>query len=132
MITDTHHTHDTGPSLFEDLVAGLAALDDRATLRITVDVEGEQREFVVPADGTRLDVGRAGDADIVVTVAQASRRHAEVRSDAGTVSCHDAGSTYGTWIERDGQRLQVPADLIGGDRIVTAGDAVLFTMIEIS
>jgi hypothetical protein len=25
----TTDTHDTGPSLFEDLVAGLAALDDR-------------------------------------------------------------------------------------------------------
>ena len=129
MSTDTH---DTGPSLFEDLVAGLAALDDRAPLRVTVDVAGEHHQLVMPADGARLVVGRADDADIVVTVAQASRRHAELRSDAGTVSCHDAGSSYGTWIERDGQRLQVPADLIGGDRIVTAGDAVLFTVIEIS
>ena len=108
MSTDTH---DTGPSLFEDLVAGLAALDGRPTTRVTVDVAGEHRQLVMPADGARLVVGRSDDADVVVTVAQASRRHAELRSDAGTVSCHDAGSSYGTWVDRDGQRLDVPVEL---------------------
>ena len=128
MSTDTH---DTGPSLFEDLVAGLAALDGPATPRIAVEVAGERIELALPADGGQLVVGRADDADIVVGVPQASRRHAELRAHAGRVACHDAGSTYGTWVDRDGRRLATPVDLATGDRIRTAGDVVLLTVADI-
>ena len=105
----------TGPSLFDDLVAGLAALDERAepaapaTLHVTVDVAGRRSELELPADGGPLVIGRAADADIVVVAPQASRSHAELRSADGRVWCHDAGSSYGTWVERDGARLSVPS-----------------------
>ena len=86
----------------------------------------------MPPDGASLVIGRSGEADVAVTIAQASRRHAELRSTNGTISCHDVGSSYGTWIERNGHRFDVPAELITGDRIVTAGDVVVLTVIEVS
>jgi pSer/pThr/pTyr-binding forkhead associated (FHA) protein len=127
----TADVHDTGPSLFEDLAAGLAALDGRATLRLTVDVTGRRSELSSPADGGRLLIGRADDADVVVSVPQASRRHAELRTTAGRVWCHDARSSYGTWVERDGRRFVTPLDLTAGDRIVTAGGVILLEIVEL-
>jgi hypothetical protein len=128
MTTDLHHT---GPSLFEDLVAGLAALDHTPAVRLTVDVAGERGELTLPADGGHVLVGRHDSADIAVAVPQASRRHAELRTTDGRLWCHDAGSTYGTWVERDGRRFVTPLDLAAGDCVVTAGGAVLFSVTEL-
>ena len=73
----------------------------RCTSRSTV--AGEHRQLrAAGRTAARWSIGRSADADVVVAVAQASRRHAELRSDRRPVSCHDAGSSYGTWVERDG------------------------------
>jgi pSer/pThr/pTyr-binding forkhead associated (FHA) protein len=123
---------DTGPSLFEDLAAGLAAAGEPAMRRVVIAAAGARLAREFPADGGRLLVGRGPECDVVLAVAHASRRHFVLGADAGRISCHDARSRYGTGVERDGRRLQVPVEVIAGDRIVTAGDAVLADIIEVS
>ena len=125
-------TPDTGPSLFEDLVAGLAALGGPTPpLQLTVEVAGERSSLQLPADGGQVLIGRSPDSGIVVAAPQASRIHAELRSTDGRLFCHDARSSYGTWVERDGARLSLPVELAVGDRIVTAGDVVLFSVVRL-
>ena len=97
---------------------------------MTVDIAGGAASVELPADGGIGSlIGRSADADIVVVAPQASRSHAELRSADGRVWCHDAGSSYGTWVERDGARLSVPIELAAGDRVVTAGDVVLLEIV---
>ncbi|GAA1640640.1 FHA domain-containing protein [Nonomuraea maheshkhaliensis] len=60
-------------------------------------------------------IGRAPENDIVVTDLRVSRRHAELRIDAGGHEIVDVGSRMGTYV--NGQRVQrarvTPDDLIG-------------------
>ena len=77
-------------------------------------------------------IGRSADAGVVVDVAQAftaSRRAAT--APAGRLSCHDAGSSYGTWIVRDGERLDVPVELVAGDASSRPATSSSSTIVEL-
>lgn len=64
--------------------------------------------------GERLVIGRSRDCDIVVDDANVSRRHAELRHDAGGWRVVDLGSTNGVKVNR---RRVDQAVLEHGDRI---------------
>ncbi|MEQ6903816.1 FHA domain-containing protein, partial [Nocardioides sp. YIM 152588] len=67
--------------------------------------------LVVEVDGRvlRLDgkesflIGRAIEADVVLTAGSVSRRHAELRADGDAWLLVDAGSQFGTFV--DGRRI---------------------------
>ncbi|MBW3652578.1 MAG: FHA domain-containing protein [Actinobacteria bacterium] len=74
----------------------------------------EGRRHVIPPGGAL--VGRSRDCDVVLTDANVSRRHAEVRpAAAGTWTVADLGSTNGVHV--NGRRIQGAAQLQPGDRI---------------
>jgi len=71
-----------------------------------LDVDGRRYQLT-----QRLTViGRGSDCDVVLDDPGASRRHAEVRVDAGRILIRDLGSTNGTIV--DGERL--------GERVAVA------------
>lgn len=68
----------------------------------------------VALDGRPLTIGRAPDADIVLTDPLASRRHARLSSRGGRLVLSDLGSTNGTRVNGD----QVREAVVGrGDQI---------------
>ncbi|HTG46618.1 MAG TPA: DUF3662 and FHA domain-containing protein [Actinomycetota bacterium] len=75
----------------------------------------------VPIDKELLTIGRLPDCDIVLDDKGASRRHAQIRSQDGTVTVTDLGSTNGTQL--NGERVASRA-LSDGDRI-TVGTTVI-------
>ena len=123
--------------LFVDEHMGKGDLDVEASL-----VEGEEKvvptpaphperaELVVheagatrsvPVDKELITIGRLPDCDVVLDDKGASRRHAQIRSQDGTATLTDLGSTNGTQLngERVGSR-----SLTDGDRI-TIGTTVI-------
>ena len=88
---------------------------------------------VVVVDGRRMTLGRDGavlgrsrDSDIVVSDANVSRRHAEIRpSGAGWVIA-DMNSTNGVMV--NGQKVAAPQALHDGDRIVLGTAAITFEL----
>jgi pSer/pThr/pTyr-binding forkhead associated (FHA) protein len=63
-----------------------------------VEVNGTRHPLV-----DRLVVGRGTDADLRINDPGVSRRHAELRLEAGDVVVEDLGSTNGTLV--DGERV---------------------------
>jgi pSer/pThr/pTyr-binding forkhead associated (FHA) protein len=74
----------------------------------------------LPGEGTIL-IGRASKADLQISEADASRRHAEVVCSADGYRLHDLGSTNGTYV--NGRRVEEHV-LEAGDRI-EIGDTVI-------
>lgn len=82
--------------------AGIRSADGRGvTLRTPADVE------VTLHDGGRALIGRQPAADIVVTDARVSRSHCEVTITRDGAAIEDLKSTNGTWLQREGVRLQL-------------------------
>ena len=74
----------------------------------------EGRRHVIPPGGAT--VGRSRDCDVVLSDANVSRRHAEVRpAAAGTWTIADLGSTNGVLV--NGRRISGAQALIAGDRV---------------
>lgn len=66
-------------------------------------------------------IGRDVNADVVINIAEVSRRHSRMRLEPGGYSIEDLGSTNGTFV--NGQRLSGPHLLRSGERI-QLGEAV--------
>jgi len=66
-------------------------------------------------------IGRDVNADVVINIAEVSRRHSRMRMEASGFVIEDLGSTNGTFV--NGQRLTGPHMLRPGDRI-QLGEAV--------
>ena len=74
----------------------------------------EGRRHVIPPGGALI--GRSRECDVVLTDANVSRRHAEVRpAAAGTWTIADLGSTNGVLV--NGHRISGAEPLRPGDRI---------------
>ncbi|MEA2218469.1 MAG: hypothetical protein QOJ35_1095 [Solirubrobacteraceae bacterium] len=82
----------------------------------------EGRRHVIPPGGATI--GRSRDCDVVLTDANVSRRHAEVRpAAAGSWTIADLGSTNGVLV--NGRR-------IAGSEMLTAGDRIALGTAEIA
>jgi len=88
-------------------------------VRLVVHEDGGTR--TVPVEREVVTIGRLPDCDIVLKDRGASRRHAQIRTKAGTSTLTDLGSTNGTRL--NGVTIQTRA-LEDGDRI-TIGATVL-------
>ncbi len=66
-------------------------------------------------------IGRDANADIVINIAEVSRRHTRMRLEPSGYVIEDLGSTNGTFV--NGQRLSGPHMLRAGERI-QLGEAV--------
>lgn len=84
----------------------------RAPTRALLVAEG--RRHVIPPAGALI--GRSRECDVVLSDANVSRRHAEIRpAAAGTWTIADLGSTNGVLV--NGHRISGAASLRPGDRI---------------
>lgn len=90
------------------------------SFQLVMDV-GPTPGKAIPLNKPELVIGRESGCDIVINIAEVSRRHARLRSEAGGYIVEDLGSTNGTFV--NGQRISGPVALRPGDRI-QLGDAV--------
>lgn len=85
----------------------------------------EGRRHVIPPGGAV--VGRSRECDVVLSDANVSRRHAEVRpAAAGTWTIADLGSTNGVVV--NGRRIDDLAELRRGDRIALGTADITFEL----
>ncbi|WP_437757167.1 sigma 54-interacting transcriptional regulator [Sorangium sp. So ce1389] len=99
----------------------LSGGDLDATAYLLVIDGASSRRCALPRDGV-LFVGRSSDAEICVTAAAASRRHAKFLIADGEVQVIDLKSHNGTLV--NGERLEGSRLLSSGD-VVAIGDALL-------
>lgn len=92
----------------------------RRPARALLSVGG--RRLAVPAEGGV--VGRSRDCDIVLDDTGVSRRHAELRPDAGGWTVTDLGSTNGVRV--NGQDVHGAHPLRAGDRIELGSTEIAF------
>jgi hypothetical protein len=93
-----------------------AAAEIGALSPMEVDLEiferGARRSY---RGRTPLELGRAGDADVVVRDPETSRRHARFESQQGVVYVADLGSSNGTFL--NGRRVSEAIEVRAGDEI---------------
>lgn len=76
--------------------------------------------------GQRLVIGRASSNEIPVADERASRRHAEIYSEAGAWFLRDLGSRNGTLL--NGSKIDAPTLLSPGNQIVVASCRMTFVL----
>ena len=84
----------------------------------------EGRRHLVPPGGATL--GRSRDCDVVLSDANVSRRHAEVRPAAGRWTIADLGSTNGVLL--NGRRIAGIEQLTAGDHIALGTAEIAFEL----
>ena len=94
----------------EDVVAPVASSSSRLLVH-----DGATVREVPLAAGATVTIGRLPENDVVLADRGASRRHAQVRLDAGEAVLTDLGSTNGTQL--NGRQVQTRS-LADGDKIV--------------
>ncbi len=72
--------------------------------------------------------GREDDAVVWIDLAAVSRRHARIVIDESGAVLEDLGSKNGTYLR--GRRLQSPAKLVDGDRIMIATASMIFRVLD--
>jgi pSer/pThr/pTyr-binding forkhead associated (FHA) protein len=85
-----------------------------------------QPPLTLPSTGT-IVIGRGQGANLRVSDADTSRRHAEITCSGTYFVIHDLGSTNGTWV--NGARVQERA-LETGDRIEIGSQEILFCVVD--
>jgi two-component system, NtrC family, response regulator GlrR len=94
------------------------ALVRRAQLRV---VDGEDAGAIVQTDGTRIVVGTATSADLVLRDPTVSRFQLEIELGETGVVLRDLGSRNGTWIGG----VRVMNAMLGGDATIVVGRTTL-------
>jgi hypothetical protein len=92
----------------------------RRSPRALLAVEG--RRLIVPPGGATI--GRSRDCEIVLEDSGISRRHAEIRPDAGGWTLEDLGSTNG--VRLNGRTLEGAQPLSAGDRVELGSTEIVF------
>jgi hypothetical protein len=102
-------------------LGGAGAADPRSAKALIVSAG---RRLVVGRNGALI--GRSRDCDIALDDSNVSRRHAEIRPEAGGWSVTDLDSTNGVIV--DGRRIRGSAPLRGGERIELGTTEVRFEL----
>src|SRR5215510_13370677 len=71
-------------------------------MEVTLTIHSVEGTREVPMQGTRLTLGRTGDADVVINDSSLSRVHASINRDGDRVWIVDEGSTHGTSVNGTG------------------------------
>lgn len=87
-------------------------------------LQGGHAQRQIPLAEAPTTFGRNPDNTVVIDSGRASRRHAEIRSQAGMFVLADLGSSNGTYV--NGQRLAAPHTLRPGDVIQIGDDTFRF------
>lgn len=120
-----HAAQTTWSALEQRIEAGELSLGDIPASRVVhrIVVDGEPAALTM---GSQLVIGRLGD--LRIDELKVSRRHLHVSVTLRGLQCRDLGSGNGSWIVRDGVRIEIgDADmpLAPGDRVVTIEDIEL-------
>ncbi len=75
-----------------------------------------------------LEIGRAGDADVVVRDPEVSRRHARLESEQGVVYVEDLKSSNGTFL--NGRRVNEAIEIRAGDEIDLGSTRLVVTAVR--
>lgn len=78
---------------------------------------GARSERAITFDATRVVLGRAASADLVLPDASVSQRHASIRTSGAEYAVVDEGSTNGTFVGEVRLTPHVPRPLRSGDRL---------------
>jgi FhaA, N-terminal domain/FHA domain len=108
-----------GPARLGAQAGGQAPSRDAGALLLVAG-----RRMVVPAAGAVI--GRSRECDVVLDDSGISRRHAQVKPQAGGWAIEDLGSTNGLRV--NGARVQGAADLQPGDRIEMGSTEIVFEL----
>ena len=106
---------------------------DRLAAPVEEAARPRRRQALLLVDGKRLVVGPGGavigrsrDCDVVLSDANVSRRHAELRPSGGAWVVEDLGSTNG--VKLNGRRIEAATTLNAGDRIEVGTSALTFDL----
>lgn len=78
---------------------------------------GDRPERSITFDATRVVLGRAASADLVLPESSVSQRHASIRTSGAEYAVVDEGSTNGTFVGDVRLTPHVPRTLRSGDRL---------------
>lgn len=92
------------------------AAGDASPGELTLSYPGGSRRLV---DGESVVAGRAGDCELSIPDAGASRRHVRLTRRGATVVVTDLGSSNGTWV--GGTRIQAPTTVPAGSVVQLGG-----------
>ncbi|WP_309065009.1 DUF3662 and FHA domain-containing protein [Microbacterium sp.] len=101
------------------------SVESRVSWQAVIEVAGTQH----PLTAARTVIGRGSDADIAISDAGSSRRHAEVLWDGERGMLRDLGSTNGTKI--DGQKVREVA-LTPDTRFTIGRTELVFRVVPVS
>lgn len=90
-----------------------------------LDIDGQRYSLNAPS----IVLGRSSEADILIDDTGVSRKHLEVRCEAGSNTAVDLGSTNGSFV--DGRRVQGSATLHDGSTITMGRTEITFRILPL-
>ncbi len=88
-----------------------------------LDIDGQRYSL----NASSIILGRSSDADILIDDTGVSRKHLEIRTEDGTTTAIDLGSTNGSYV--DGHRVQGSAALHDGSSITMGRTKITFRIL---
>lgn len=88
-----------------------------------LDIDGQRYSLNAPS----IVLGRSSEADILIDDTGVSRKHLEIRTQGGTGTAVDLGSTNGSYV--DGHRIQGSAELHDGSSITMGRTQITFRIL---
>ncbi|MGG5172453.1 FhaA domain-containing protein [Pseudarthrobacter sp. J1738] len=106
----------------------MPAAPTRAPSRLqpVLDINGQRYSLNAPS----ITLGRSSEADILVDDTGVSRKHLEIRTDAGTSLAVDLGSTNGSYV--NGQKLHGSTELTDGSVITMGRTRIIFRLLTVN
>jgi len=92
-------------------------------LQPVLDIDGQRYSLNAPS----IVLGRSSEADILVDDTGVSRRHLEIRTEAGTTTAVDLGSTNGSYV--NGHKVAGSMELTDGSTITMGRTKIIFRLL---
>jgi Protein of unknown function (DUF3662)/Inner membrane component of T3SS, cytoplasmic domain len=105
--------------------SNLPAAPSRQPIRLqpVLDIDGQRYSLNAPS----IVLGRSSEADILVDDTGVSRRHLEIRTEGGTTTAVDLGSTNGSYI--NGHKVAGSMELTDGSTITMGRTKIIFRLL---
>jgi hypothetical protein len=92
-------------------------------LQPVLEIEGQRYSLNAPS----IVLGRSSEADILIDDTGVSRKHLEIRTEGGSATAVDLGSTNGSFV--NGQRIHGQEDLTDGTVITMGRTRITFRLL---